>query len=55
MNETPCELELVEALFKTIAYALEEMYCKQKISSEEYELLIDSVWATLGYGTKLPD
>ncbi|MGG6264559.1 hypothetical protein ACQ4M3_27070 [Leptolyngbya sp. AN03gr2] len=48
------ELELSEALFNSIAQALESCCHSGNLSAEEYLLLLDSVWFTLDFGTRLP-
>jgi hypothetical protein len=55
MNKQPNQLELVEALFKAIAHTLDDFHHDGIISAEEYILLIDSIWQSLDYGTRLPD
>ncbi|WP_156426839.1 hypothetical protein [Leptolyngbya sp. NIES-2104] len=48
------ELELSEALFNAIAQALESCCHSGQLSTEEYLLMLDSVWFTLDFGTRLP-
>lgn len=48
------ELELSEALFNAIAQALESCCHSGHLTTEEYLLLLDSVWLTLDFGTRLP-
>jgi hypothetical protein len=55
MNKQPNQLELVEALFKAIAHTLDDFHHDGIISAEEYILLIDSIWQSLDYGTRLPE
>lgn len=54
MYQPPSEQELAEALFKTIAEALDELYEIGALLAEEHAMLIDSVWYVLDYGSHLP-
>ncbi len=54
MDKPPSEQELAEALFKTIASVLDELYEAGVLLAEEHGMLIDSIWYVLDYGSHLP-